>query len=124
MEVGLEMGRKVAIAGAGIYGATAAIRLAEDGHQVDLFDPCGIISSASAINQYRIHSGYHYPRSPETIAEVQETRNEFIETFGASIVRNSSHYYAIPKQGSRTTTDEYESIMSSQGLALRECRPS
>jgi glycine/D-amino acid oxidase-like deaminating enzyme len=57
------MGAKIAVAGAGIYGATAAIRLAEQGHQVQMFDPLGLLRAASAINQYRVHAGYHYPRS-------------------------------------------------------------
>ncbi len=61
------MRAKVAVAGAGVYGANIAISLAEAGHDVHLFDPLGVLRAASAINQYRIHSGYHYPRSPETI---------------------------------------------------------
>ena len=117
------MGAKIAIAGAGIYGATAAIRLAEQGHRVTLFDPLGIMQAASAINQYRVHSGYHYPRSPETIRETLEARAEFIAAFAPAIVRNSRHYYAIPREGSRTPPDEYENIMRSHGLALRTCRP-
>jgi len=117
------MSAKIAIAGAGIYGATAAIRLAEQGHRVSLFDPLGIMRAASAINQYRVHSGYHYPRSPETIRETMEARAEFIEAFAPAIVRNSRHYYAIPREGSRTPPDEYENIMLSHGLALRTCRP-
>jgi hypothetical protein len=117
------MGAKIAIAGAGIYGATAAIRLAERGHRVSLFDPLGVIRAASAINQYRVHSGYHYPRSPETITETLEARREFIEAFASAIVRNSRHYYAIPREGSRTRPREYEQIMRSHGLSLRSCRP-
>ncbi|MEQ1353234.1 MAG: FAD-dependent oxidoreductase [Candidatus Acidiferrum sp.] len=117
------MGAKIAIAGAGIYGATAAIRLAEQGHRVSLFDPLGIMRAASAINQYRVHSGYHYPRSSETIRETIEARAEFIEVFAPAIVRNSRHYYAIPREGSRTPPDEYENIMRSHGLVLRTCRP-
>jgi hypothetical protein len=117
------MSAKIAIAGAGIYGATAAIRLAEQGHHVTLFDPLGIMQAASAINQYRVHSGYHYPRSPETIHETLEAREEFIQEFAPAIVRNSRHYYAIPREGSRTPPDEYENIMRSHGLALRPCRP-
>ena len=93
---------KVAIAGAGVYGATTAIRLAEQGHEVHLFDPLGVLNAASAINQFRIHSGYHYPRSPETIRETMEARQEFIDTFAPAIVRNSQHYYAIPLEGSQT----------------------
>jgi hypothetical protein len=117
------MGAKIAVAGAGIYGATAAIRLAERGHQVTLFDPLGVMRAASAINQYRVHSGYHYPRSPETITETLEARREFVQAFAPAIVQNSRHYYAIPREGSRTRPQEYEQIMRSHGLPLRACRP-
>jgi FAD dependent oxidoreductase len=114
---------RIAIAGAGIYGTTAAIRLAEHGHRVDLFDPLGMMQAASAINQYRVHAGYHYPRSAETIGEILEARGEFLEAFRAAIVRNSRHYYAIPKQHSRTAPSAYEEIMAQRGLPLRRCRP-
>ena len=117
------MGVRVAVAGAGIYGATVAIRLAEQGHSVRLFDPLGILRAASAINQYRVHAGYHYPRSLETIQETLEARAEFIRAFEPAIVRNSRHYYAIPKEGSRTPPDLYESVMKEQGLPLKACRP-
>lgn len=114
---------RIAIAGAGIYGSTAAIRLAEHGHRVELFDPLGVMRAASGINQYRVHAGYHYPRSAETIGEILEARGEFVETFRDAIVGNSRHYYAIPKQGSWTAPELYERLMAQQGLALRACRP-
>jgi len=117
------MGAKIAVAGAGIYGATAAIRLAEDGHQVHLFDPLGVLRAASAINQYRVHAGYHYPRSAETITEIAEARSEFTQAFAGAIVRNSRHYYAIPNEHSLTPPALYESVMSAHGLPLRVCRP-
>ena len=114
---------RIAVAGAGIYGATAAIRLAQEGHDVHLFDPLGVMRAASAVNQYRVHSGYHYPRSPETIRETLEARAEFIQAFEPAIVRNSKHYYAIPKKDSRTPPDLYEKIMRAHGLFLNPCRP-
>jgi FAD dependent oxidoreductase len=117
------MGAKIAVAGAGIYGATAAIRLAEQGHRVHLFDPLGVLRAASAINQYRVHAGYHYPRSAETIREIAEARAEFTQTFAGAIVRNSRHFYAIPKEHSLTPPDLYERVMSKHGLPLRQCRP-
>src|SRR5581483_2176346 len=104
--------------GAGIYGAASAIRLAERGHHVHLFDPLGMLRAASAINQYRVHAGYHYPRSPETIDEIGQARAEFIEAFSPAIVKNSRHYYAIPKQGSRTAPDLYEKRMAEHRLPL------
>jgi len=117
------MRAKIAVAGAGIYGAAAAIRLAEEGHSVHLFDPLGVMRAASAINQYRVHAGYHYPRSSETIRETLEARAEFIQAFEPAIVRNSRHFYAIPKKDSRTSPDLYETVMNEHGLALKACRP-
>ena len=117
------MSAKIAVAGAGIYGASIAIRLAEQGHDVRLFDPLGILRAASAINQYRIHSGYHYPRSPETIRETLEARAEFMGAFAPAVVRNSRHYYAIPKQGSQTPPDLFERVMSQHSLICRPCQP-
>jgi hypothetical protein len=88
-----------------------------------VFDPLGVIRAATAINQYRIHAGYHYPRSSETIQEVQEARAEFLEVFAPAIVGNSRHFYAIPREGSRTAPDLYEEVMAQHGLALQRCRP-
>jgi hypothetical protein len=118
------MKSKIAIVGAGIYGATIAIRLAEQGHDVRLFDPLGILRAASAINQYRIHSGYHYPRSPETIRETLEARAEFTDTFEPAIVRSSRHYYAIPYEGSQTPPTLFESVMTEFNIAFNPRRPS
>ena len=117
------MALKVAVAGAGIYGSAIAIRLAERGHAVRLFDPLGILRAASAINQFRIHSGYHYPRSPETIEETMEARAEFLQAFRTAIVRNSRHFYAIPREGSRTPPDLFESVMAEHHVPLKPCRP-
>lgn len=117
------MKAKIAVVGAGIYGAYSAIRLAEYGHSVELFDPLGILRAASDINQFRIHSGYHYPRSSETIEETLEARHDFIENFRPAIVGGTKNYYAIPKEGSLTTPDAYEAIMARHGLPLRRSQP-
>jgi hypothetical protein len=114
---------RIAVAGAGIYGSYAAIRLAEAGHAVDLFDPLGVLRGASDINQFRIHSGYHYPRRAETIEEILHARAEFISAFSHAIVRKTHHYYAIPHDGSLTPPDTYEHIMARHRLPLRRCEP-
>jgi glycine/D-amino acid oxidase-like deaminating enzyme len=114
---------RVGVIGAGIYGSTVAIRLAQEGYDVRLLDPLGVMQAASAINQYRVHSGYHYPRSFDTMTEILEARTEFATTFEAAIVRSALHYYAIPREGSRTTPDQYEAVMREHGLPLTPCRP-
>jgi hypothetical protein len=111
------------VVGAGIYGSTIAARLAEHGHDVRLFDPLGVLRAASAINQYRVHAGYHYPRSDETIVEVLEARREFLETYADAIGWSRTNLYAIPHEESLTTPDDYEAVMERHGLPLRACKP-
>ena len=114
---------KIAVAGAGIYGTTIAIGLAQQGHDVRLFDPLGILQAASVINQFRIHSGYHYPRSAETISEILESRQEFMQAFAPAIVGDSKHYYAIPHEGSQTPSSLFEKVMAQYHLVCRPIRP-
>jgi hypothetical protein len=114
---------KIAVVGAGIYGSTVAIKLAEHGHSVTLFDSLGILRAASAINQFRIHAGYHYPRSPETIDETLRARVEFQTTYPMAVVKNTQHFYAIPHQGSRTQPNVFETVMDNSHLPLRSVRP-
>jgi hypothetical protein len=115
---------RTAVVGAGIYGSTIAARLAGHGHDVRLFDPLGVLRAASAINQYRVHAGYHYPRSDETIVEVLEARREFLDTYADAVGWSRANYYAIPHEGSLTTPDDYEAVMERHGLPLRACKPA
>jgi hypothetical protein len=117
------MRARIAVAGAGIYGTNIAIRLAEEGYDVRLFDPLGILRAASVINQYRIHSGYHYPRSQETIHETLEARSDFMKAFAPAVVTNSHHYYAIPHEGSQTPPELFENVMGRHHLLCKPCRP-
>ena len=115
---------KIAVAGAGIYGSTIAIGLARCGHQVDLYDPVGVMKAASSINQYRVHKGYHYPRSSETIIEILEARQGFISEYSSAIVTGANHYYAIPKKHSLTSPDEFEAVCEKYKLGLGFARPN
>ncbi len=114
---------KIAVAGAGIYGSTIATSLARQGHRVTLFDPLGVMRAASVINQFRVHSGYHYPRSAETMAEILEVKDEFLREFREAIVHGSRHYYAIPHQGSKVSPAEYEAVLRRFSLPFQNVRP-
>jgi hypothetical protein len=116
-------GKKIAIAGAGIYGSTIAIMLARNDYDVTVFDPLGVMRAASSINQLRIHSGYHYPRSFSTIKEILESRIGFIKEYQKAVVRNTDNYYAIPHEGSLTTPEKYEEIYNSFSLILKKVSP-
>lgn len=109
---------KIAVIGAGIYGTTAAIKLADKGYHIDLFEKYDdILSATSGINQYRVHRGYHYPRSKDTIISCKENENSFIKYYNATIINEVDHYYCIASEDSRTTPRDYLHILDECGLA-------
>ena len=98
---------KIAIIGAGIFGITTAIILGKK-NDVELFEKNDdILKSASGSNQYRVHRGYHYPRSPETVTGIIKSENSFKKLFSEAIVTNFEHFYCISKNNSLTSSEQF-----------------
>jgi len=109
---------KVAVVGAGIFGCMAAIKLSGAGYKVTLFEKNhSVLSCASGINQYRLHRGYHYPRSKETVEYVKQSSILFEEEFPSAICRDGfDRYYAVSSKGSLITPDQYLTFLESNSL--------
>ncbi|MEK6983795.1 MAG: FAD-dependent oxidoreductase [Nanoarchaeota archaeon] len=99
---------KIAVVGGGIFGVSAAWTLAKNNHSVDLYEKeKDILLAASGINQYRIHRGYHYPRSKETALLSIEGEKSFAREYSDALLGNNVvHYYSIAKEGSLVTADQ------------------
>jgi hypothetical protein len=116
--------QKVAIIGAGIFGCSTAWTLAKNRYQVDLFEKNDdIMKAASFVNQYRIHRGYHYPRSKETIEDTKRGSKTFIEAYGEEILDKAvDHYYCIATKDSFVTPEEYKQVLKETGLEYEEVK--
>ena len=98
---------RIAIVGGGIFGITASIILAKN-HQVELFEKNNeLLQSASGSNQYRVHRGYHYPRSPDTVNDIIESESSFKEIFSDAMLTDFEHYYCIAKENSLTSAKQF-----------------
>lgn len=98
---------RAAVVGAGIFGCTAAIEMAQAGFEVDLFERReSILLAASRGNQGRLHGGFHYPRSLTTAREVRDAAPVFAARFPAAVGSPGAHYYLVAKD-SRTATEKY-----------------
>ncbi len=119
------MPARIAVIGGGIFGCTTAIELARAGHSVELFERHDrLLAEASGINQYRIHRGYHYPRSLDTAMSAKASEAEFRSYFAEAIVGRSANYYAIAKEGSLTSAKEYVAFCDDLGLDYDEETPA
>ena len=114
--------KNVSVVGGGIFGCTTAWKLAKEGYNVTLYEKNDdIISQASNINQYRLHKGYHYPRSIDTAQSSIDGENTFLQEYGEAIVNGDvEHYYCIAKDDSLVTSSEYKKFLDKINLPYEE----
>ena len=100
---------KALVVGGGIFGTTAAITLANNGYNVELHEELDdIMKCATGINQYRLHKGYHYPRSKQTAIECKNGLKTFKRKYSDSILKdNIEHLYSISSKDSLISSNEY-----------------
>ena len=111
---------KIAVIGGGIFGIAAAIILGK-GHDVELFEKNDdILKAASGSNQYRVHRGYHYPRSPETVTGIIKSENSFKELFSEAIVNDYEHFYCISKKNSLTSSEQFLDFCNKYKLEIEK----
>lgn len=108
---------KIAVIGGGIFGGTTAVKLREAKHDVDLYEKnSDILMSASGINQYRLHRGYHYPRSQKTAISANLAEPIFKKEYGDAVVETSGNYYVLAKEGSKVNSKQFTDFCDSCGL--------
>lgn len=113
-----------AVLGGGIYGCVSAVALANKGYAVDLYEKnVDILSAATFTNQYRVHLGFHYPRSFETRQECIDADVFFRKEFGQTLDMKSQHFYAVSAKGSKVTREEFLEAMDESGLAYELVEP-
>ena len=109
---------KVLVVGGGIFGTTASVALATSGYDVTLHEELdSIMRCATGINQYRLHKGYHYPRSKETAQECLGGMKSFKRKYGDSVVNGDiNHFYAISSRDSLVSREEYIQFLDDMEL--------
>jgi len=113
------------IIGAGIFGLYAAYLLTKKGAKVILLEK-GVeaFSRASAINQARVHNGYHYPRSHETAGKSAYYYDRFVCDFHFAIRNSFKQIYAISKSDSKITAREFINFCNFVNIDLQEFPPN
>jgi hypothetical protein len=115
---------KVLVIGAGLFGSSTAALLASNEVKVDLVESeSDILKMASRVNHNRIHLGYHYLRSIDTAAQSIEGLLSFLFHFGNSVVYQFPNYYAIAKEGSKTSARQFLDFCERVGIGYDEEMP-
>jgi len=118
------MAMRVDIIGGGIFGCTAAILAAQRGLDTHLYEKkATLMSGASWHNQFRLHRGYHYPRSPMTGEECRTGIDEFVRLYPQCLQRDRDSWYGIVDSG-RTTVEDYRNFLHDNSLDYDDSYPS
>lgn len=108
------------VIGAGLFGCYAALVLASRGHQVLLIDQdAEPLTRASYVNQARLHTGLHYPRSLLTAREALQYYRRFREAFEPA-VQDFTQIYAVAAHNSKVSGDEFAAFIERLGLPAQE----
>ncbi|MBI2989735.1 MAG: FAD-dependent oxidoreductase [Candidatus Magasanikbacteria bacterium] len=115
----------VAIIGAGIFGVSCALELASKTDlRIFLFEQHDdIMREGTFLNQYRHHFGYHYPRSDETVQQCIAADADFRSLWGDAIIEGFPAYYAIAKEGSKVSPEDFLNFCERHSLPYREEYP-
>ena len=104
------------VIGGGLFGAYSALVLEKLGHSVLLIEQSSeLMSRASYVNQARLHTGLHYPRSLVTARESLNYYKTFRDRF-PSAVFDFGQIYAIASHNSKTSSQDFRSFMSRLGI--------
>lgn len=115
---------RILIIGAGIFGTSVATILSEKNNQVDLIEAeSDIMQLASRVNHNRIHLGYHYLRSIQTAEQSIEGLLSFLFNYGKAVIHQLPNYYAIAKDGSKTTPAEFGRFCDNVGIGYDNIFP-
>jgi len=105
------------VIGGGIFGCYAALYLAGRGARVALVEKeAQLFRKASLVNQARLHSGYHYPRSVATAAMSDEHKERFTAEHRRFVNFQFEKYYAIDRFGSFTDPAQFERFCQHLGI--------
>ena len=93
--------KNICIIGAGWYGCHIGLYLKEKGHKIKIYEKeKNIFLGSSGYNQFRLHRGFHYPRSSETIQEIKKNFSKFYSKYKSFIFFPKNNLYCIAKKKS------------------------
>jgi glycine/D-amino acid oxidase-like deaminating enzyme len=110
------------VIGGGFYGSAIATYLAERRGLARILlveRELDLLTRASAINQARVHNGYHYPRSFVTAFRSRINLPRFVADYPEVVTRDFTMLYAIARRNSNVTGRHFERFCAQIGASLQ-----
>lgn len=108
------------VIGGGFYGCCLALFLRTISNRVLLVeaDEC-LMNRASRVNQARIHTGFHYPRSALAAVKSMVLHRRFAEDFPEAVVDNFQMLYAVARRRSKISSNRFFRMFRDIGAPIQ-----
>jgi hypothetical protein len=108
---------RILIIGAGWYGSHIAKKCIEKGHTIVIVDKENdFFRGSSYKNQNRLHLGFHYPRSDDTIHECLIGYSKFKKEYPMLSTPFSDNFYFISTEKSKTSLTDFQTVFSKKNI--------
>lgn len=115
----------VVIIGGGFFGCVLGLLFRSVTDRVLILERGeALMERASAVNQARVHTGLHYPRSFATARRSLRDLPLFINAFEDCIQTDFRMLYAVARQNSRVSASRFETMFKDMGAAIEQASPS
>lgn len=113
------------VIGGGFYGACLALYLRSVNDRVALVEAGEtLMTRASRVNQARIHTGFHYPRSALTAAKSMLLHNRFMRDFPDAVADDFQMLYAIARHRSKVSAKRFLRTYADLGAPIARATQS
>jgi glycine/D-amino acid oxidase-like deaminating enzyme len=113
------------IVGGGFYGCCLALYLSSISNRVLLVEAAdGLMTRASRVNQARIHTGFHYPRSALTAVKSMILHQRFIQDFPEAVIDDFQMLYAIARRRSKVSANRFHRMFRDIGAPIKPASAS
>ncbi len=113
------------IVGGGFYGCCLALFLRSISAKVLVIEAGDtLLDRASRVNQARVHTGFHYPRSALTAVRSMLLHQRFMTDFPEAVVDDFQMLYAIARRRSKVSAKRFYRMFRDIGAPIRPALPS
>ena len=110
----------VIIIGGGFYGCCLALCLRSITDSITVIEAEDqIMTRASRVNQARVHTGFHYPRSMLTAVKSMVLHRRFAEEFPQAVVSDFRMLYGVARHGSRVPAARFWRMFCEMGAPIQ-----
>jgi len=113
------------VIGGGFYGCCLALLLRSISDNVVLVEAGDkLLDRASRVNQARVHTGFHYPRSAITAVKSMALHQRFAANFPDAVIGDFQMLYAVAARRSRISAKRFLRMFHDMGAPITPASPS